>query len=365
VQPNKLAEQEETAGRERVSLPVDLIRVVAVVLVILLHASIESYGGLMLDAFQGSVYWWTSTIYDSLARVCVPLFVMLSGFLLLQPQKVNEPIRVFLKKRLTRIGIAFAFWSAIYFAWRYFIYHEALTASSIIQGILTGPYYHFWFFYLIAGLYIITPVLRIIVSYGDRRILRYLIAVWFVGVAVVPLFPLFTGFSIDSFLVIIAGWTGYFLLGAYLQTTKLRKLILVGMIVLGYWFTIYGSWLMAFPLHSKNQYYYFLDSLTVNVIVASVAIFLLLSRFRSDWPGKNHPHAGWLVRSISENSLPIYVLQLIVLETLQNGFLGFKISLTVMNPMWEIPLLTVVTLFITLGLVLLMRQVPILKKMIG
>jgi surface polysaccharide O-acyltransferase-like enzyme len=291
---------------------------------------------------------------------------MLSGFLLLQPLKVKEPIRVFLRKRFTRIGLAFAFWSVIYFAWRYFAHHEVLNLNSIIQGIMTGPYYHFWFFYLIAGLYLITPILRVVVSYGERKFLRYFIIIWFLGVAVAPLFQLITGYGVDSYLILIGGWIGYFLLGAYLQKVKIRNSFLIGLLVLGFVWTIYGSWLMAFPYHYLGQYYYFFDSLTINVIMASVALFLILSKFKSNWPGPNHPYIGKVARAISENSLPIYPLQLIVMESLQLGFIfGFKISLTTMNPITEIPLITFVTLFITLGIVLLMRRVPILKRLIG
>jgi len=363
--PDKNMEFETARTRQAVSAPVDLIRVVAVVLVVLLHASIESYTGLTLNAAQGALYWWSSTIYNSLSRVSVPLFVMLSGLLLLQPLKVKEPIKAFLKKRFSRIGLAFGFWSAIYFAWSHFIYNTPLTVTSIIQGLLTGPYYHFWFIYLIAGLYLITPILRVIIAYGERKILRYIIIVWFVGVGVVPLFQLFSGYQVDTYLILIAGWIGYFVLGAYLQKVQLRTSILITILTVGYFWTAYGTWEMTFIFHSLGQYYFFLDSLSVNVIGASVALFILLSRFRFDWPGTSHPYVGKVAHAISVNALPIYLLQLIVLESLHKGFLGFKISLWTMNPIIEIPLATFVGLFITLGLVLLMRRVPGMKKIIG
>ena len=316
-------------------------------------------------ASESEMFWWSSTVYNSIARVCVPLFVMLTGFLLLQPQKVNEPIRVFLKKRLLRIGIAFAFWSAVYFAWRIFVYNETLSAGSIIQGILTGPYYHFWFIYLIAGLYIATPILRLVVGYGDRRILRYFLVVWFLCVAVVPLFQLATGFTVDGYLLVIMGWIGYFVLGVYLPQLKLKSWLLAGLLLLGVAWTIAGTWVMAFPFHSAGQYYFFLDSLTINVILASAALFLLLCRFPPDWSGKSHPKLGRLVKAVSVNTLPIYLFQLIILESLEKGFFGFRLSLWVLNPIIEIPLATVVTFFITLGLVLVMKRVPVLKKLIG
>jgi surface polysaccharide O-acyltransferase-like enzyme len=85
-----------TDSKSAVSLlPVDLIRTFAIVLVILLHASIEQVPAIVTGVNSDVVVqWWSVNIYDSLARPCVPLFVMLSGALLLQPSKVDESLRV-------------------------------------------------------------------------------------------------------------------------------------------------------------------------------------------------------------------------------------------------------------------------------
>ena len=143
------------------SIPVDLIRTIAIVGVILLHAAndltIQQMGQLEI------VRWVTVDIYQSLGRIGVPLFVMLTGALLLQPSK-NESISVFFKKRWARIGLPFIFWGAAYFAYDFFVLHQAITTNAIVQGILTGPYYHFWYLYMLAGLYLLTPILRILVA---------------------------------------------------------------------------------------------------------------------------------------------------------------------------------------------------------
>ena len=55
------------------------------------------------DVIQGSNNIYPG-IFNSLARVCVPLFVMISGYLLL-PMKTDYS--TFLKKRLTRISFPF------------------------------------------------------------------------------------------------------------------------------------------------------------------------------------------------------------------------------------------------------------------
>jgi surface polysaccharide O-acyltransferase-like enzyme len=92
---------------------------------------------------------------------------------------------------------------------------------------------------------------------------------------------------------------------------------------------------------------------------------MILSRFKPDWLGSNNRRVSQVAHAISENTLPIYLLHVIILESLQKGYFGFKLSLTTMNPVIGVPLITIVTFFITLGLVLLMKKVPVLKKMIG
>jgi surface polysaccharide O-acyltransferase-like enzyme len=334
-------------------------------LVILLHSSNE-----ILQASAVPIeYWWTAVIYKSASLACVPLFVMLSGALLLQPSKINEPIRVFLKKRLSRIGLAFAFWSGVYLAWGFFMTKTPVTLGNIGQGILrsllSGAYYHFWFIYLIAGLYLITPILRVIIGYGTDKILRYLIVLWFVGVAIVPILDLATGITFSPDVFVIGGWIGFFVLGTYLQKIEVRSIILYGLLFLGFASTVFGVWLMTYPLSSLGQSNFFLDYLTINVITGSAALFMVLMRFRSDWPGSNHPIVGRLAGAISSNTLPVYLFHVIILESLELGFFGFALNYKTLNPIIEIPLIAVVTLFITLGLVLLMRKVPVLKKLIG
>ena len=339
---------------------------VAIIFVIMYHASVESYGAMHLTYSQFTMYWWTSTIYESLVLPGVPLFVMLSGALLLQTSKTNEPIRVLLKKRLSRIGYAFAFWTAIYLTWTYFVDKTPVTIDFIVKAItINGAYYHFWFLYLIAGLYLATPVLRVLVAHADLRILRYMIILWFISVAVLPLIQLISGAGINGSVFVFGGYIGYFILGVYLMKVQLRSIFTYGLLLLSIVWTIAGTWLMAFPFHSAGQYYFYFYTLSANIVIASVAIFLILSKFPANWPANKSPRLGKVVHAISENTLPIYLLHVIILESLERGYFGFTLSLTIMNPVWEAPLATAVTLFICLGLVLLMKKVPVLKKLIG
>jgi surface polysaccharide O-acyltransferase-like enzyme len=352
---------------QRISIPDDLIRTIAIALVILLHASNEALQATSMPV----AYWWTAAIYKSLALSCVPLFVMLSGALLLQPAKLNEPIRVFLKKRLSRIGLAFAFWSAIYIAWSFntanppVVFTLENLGQSIVRSLFSGAYYHFWFMYLIVGLYLITPLLRAVIAGGNWKVLRYLVLLWFGGVAVLPLAEFVSGQVLNGAIFLIGGFVGYFVLGICLQKVRLQSSILYGLVIVGFVGTVFGIWLMNYPLSALAQNNYFFEYLTIFVVTGSAALFLILLKFRPDWPGTNHTTASRIVQDISKNTLPIFLFHVIILESFERGFFGFKLSFTTLNPIIEIPLLAALTFFITLGLVLLMRKVPILKKLIG
>jgi surface polysaccharide O-acyltransferase-like enzyme len=101
------------------------------------------------------------------------------------------------------------------------------------------------------------------------------------------------------------------------------------------------------------------------VVLTSIAMFMLLGKYPKDWPGTNHHILSRLTHAISANTLPIFFFHVIILETLNQGLLGFKISFLEIPSAVEIPLITVVALFLTLGLILLMKKVPVLRKLIG
>ncbi len=346
------------------SIPVDLIRTFAIILVIMLHAATEPITIANQMSPEGVILWWTTNIYDSLARPAVPLFVMLSGALLLQPAKLEEPLSVFFKKRLNRIGLPFLFWGAAYFAWRVFVNGETLTANTILEGILTGPYFHFWFFYLLVGLYLLTPVLRVLVAYIKRRTFSFLLILWFLGTAIVPILSLFTDYRLNSNVFILTGWLGYFLMGAYSLKTRIYSAVLYAILGLGLAWTTIGTYIIVGTIGERHSQFFY-DAYSFSMIGVSVALFLILSTIPAERVEKRFPHGSRLLGLISQNTIPIYLFHIMILEALQKGFLGFQISLATMNPVLEVPLITAVALLICLAIIYPLKKVPIVKRIIG
>jgi surface polysaccharide O-acyltransferase-like enzyme len=361
--------EQKANAQNGIALPVDLIRTIAITLVILLHASIEPNPNISQMSPEGVQLFWVSNVYNSISRTAVPLFVMLTGALLLQPTKHDEPIRLFFRKRWNRIGLPVIFWGAIYFAYDFTVKGNPLTLTSFLQGVLAGPYVHFWYLYLLVGLYLITPLIRVLVAHADWVLMKYFLLLWLVGTGIVSLLTLSAQISsqaawFESNVFILTGIVGYFVLGAYVNKLQTRFSYLCLGLVVGTLTTILTTY---FVIGSLGEAYsqFFLTANSITVIVASIALFLVIASISQQKIEANMPRANKILRTISENTLPIYLFHIIVLETLQSGVLGITLSLTTMNPILEIPLTTFVTLIICLAIIVPLKKLPYMKNILG
>lgn len=347
---------------------VDLIRTVAIVGVILLHAAgtwtITSQELTQMAPLE-TIRWSVVDVYQTVARIGLPLFVMLTGALLLQPEK-NESLGTFFKKRWARIGLPFLFWGVAYFLWDFLVIGIPFSAKAIIQGILNGPYTQFWYLYVLVGVYLLTPILRIFITHANETLTKYFVILWSLGVAITAFFASLTTFTLNSNVFVIAGFVGYFVLGTYLLTVQIRRSTQWGFMILGMALTAIGTYVLAVT-GAGTDMYLFQSYFSPTVILASVMVFALLLQIPPPAAQKQtSPSTGnRLLKIISANTLPIFLVHVMLLESLQNGYFGFALNRNTLNPIIEVPLMTAIVLFVSLGIVLLLKQVPYLKKLIG
>jgi surface polysaccharide O-acyltransferase-like enzyme len=342
----------------------DLIRTVALALIILLHAA--AFPPLIPTNITPQVMygWITADVYGALGHIGVPLFVMLSGIFLLQPSKADEPLKVFFKKRFNRIGLPFIFWSITYFAWNVYVHNLPLTIDSVVESFLSGTYVHLWFLYLLIGLYLVTPLLRVFVKYVDWKRFKYLITLWFIGTTAVWFFNVFGPFNFNTSLFVFTGWIGYYLLGIFLQKIKARTWILMLGTVLGILGAVLGAYLST-ALIGERVTAFFHESLSFNLIIASVSVYLLLINLPTKRIENPNVKINSVLHWIGQNTLPIYLMHYIILESFKIGFFGFTLNATTLNPIIEIPLLTLLTFGLTALIVYPLKKIPIVKRLIG
>jgi len=332
-------------------------------MVILVHASFFPYkipGEITPTVIAN---WFTADVFGAIGYLGVPLFVMLSGALLLNPAKADEPMGVFFKKRFNRIGLPLVFWTVVYFIWSFNVWGKPVTLLNIGLGLISGSYPILWFLYLLVGLYLITPILRTLVKHIDRKKFKLLLAIWFVGTTLVPLVHTFTNFNYNPVMFVITDWVGFFLLGIYLTETKIHSTIAYLGLIFGLLVAIVGDWFLTASMGEQFTGY-FHGYLSFNMIIASAALFLILIRIPRSRIASGNVTINRLIQWIEHNTLPIYLVHVIVLESLQLGLLGFSFPYTY-NLLVDVPLLALVTFVLTVAIVYPLKKIPFVMKLIG
>ncbi len=213
-------------GKERILYP-DLLRIIAAFGVIILHVAATGY---YYKYEAGTIGWQMRNLYDSLSRFSVPVFVMVSGIFLLNPGNAYSLKKLYGSKIL-KIAIVYLFWSLFYAA--VFVIEKKIrlgqdvSISMFAEKVLNGEY-HLWFLFVICGLYMISPVLRLIVGNETVTVYYLLLSLVFVfGAHTLDLFPFsrrIADLSIRRFDVsLVAGFSGYFVWGYWLSTHKLGR----------------------------------------------------------------------------------------------------------------------------------------------
>jgi len=309
--------------------------------------------------------WGIVDVYLSVGRMGVPLFVMLSGALLLAPGK-DEGLGVFFKKRFARIGLPFLFWGLAYFLWDIYVENQQVTQTFVVQGVLTGPYFQFWYLYMLMGLYLLTPILRLMVAHMTANLFKYFMIIWFIGSSLVPLIGLVSNFQFNSNLFAVPGYVGYFVLGAYLVNVQVRRRYLVTLLTLGIALTALGTFQLARTV-GGGETYFFQEYLSPTMILSSISFFLLLNTIK---PPKMPVSAlpSWrnrLLALISANTLAIYLFHMMIIVTLQNGYLGITLNGNTLNSIIGVPLMAAIALVICLAVIVPLKKVPVVNKLIG
>lgn len=254
----------------------DFARVAGMLAVVTVHVISPAMLHDVTDKNSGA--WWTAAGINALTRFCVPIFIMISGALLLAPA-AGLPVRTFYRRRLKRVGIPLAAWSAFYLGLRALTSPDGLTARQGAVDLATGkPYYHLYFLFVLAGLYVITPFLRLVVLNARPRMVGLFAAVLLaIGMADQALSMLLkTGQSnaVTQFLP----YAGYFVAGWYLQQLPLtRRLVRVAAVavVAGVALTTLGTWALMDLTPWADAYEYFVMPLSPSALMLALGAFVL------------------------------------------------------------------------------------------
>lgn len=264
----------------------DILRICAALMVVMIHIS-----GVYANEVSDKTGFIFGNILDSLSRIAVPIFVMISGAFMLDESK-QISYKDFLKKYVLNLAIITVSWSVLFAVITKivlpFVKSEPISLAGIFDTALNGGY-HMWYLYMIIGLYIITPVLKLFVKKENKNYVFYLmvaiIALGFVGntislynnAYIISVARFFNQFKLNGL-----GYIAYYLLGWYLANFdigKKKRMLIYYLGALGCLYTILATHVLSTKHNTLVAAY---ENVSLNVLFSSVAFFILIKQLFKD-----------------------------------------------------------------------------------
>ena len=140
----------------------DLLRCVAAVAVIAIHVLAPYRNELGVISFSN---WATAVSVNSVSRWAVPVFIMISGALLLSDAR-SFNFKYYVQRRLGKVFIPFVVWSLFYAylsGWTSTGFDSSVSQQVLSDSLHHETYYHLGFFYYFIPLYLLIPFYQIFV----------------------------------------------------------------------------------------------------------------------------------------------------------------------------------------------------------
>ena len=375
---------------------IDWLRVAACFMVMLVHSTEPFYlGGEGAQILTRADAFWAA-FFDSFVRACVPLFIVASSFLQFP---LHYPAKTFFKRRAVRILIPFAVWTVVYaLVWGDPVenFRDLLLNFNYAAG-------HLWFVYMLAGLYLLMPLLSPWAERVGKRELRFYLGIWLLttmlpllrdwmsaggpvviygpsGLPRQALYPLWGEASWNAYglFYYFSGMAGYLLLGLYIRKfvgpLSWGRTLAVALPCFFLGFAVsFGGFLRRvfvpgadFPLSGPVDRAVFWETTwcndTVGVALMTIAWLLLFRKIRSSGAFFRR-----VLLPVSEAGYGMYLSHLLILSGVSSWFRNrFGIGADGVLGIWsspvEIVLAAVVSFVLTAALCVGLRRIPRVGK---
>lgn len=234
----------------------DIVRIVAVLCVIGIHFFYHSG---YYYTINDNVTMYFATVLRTFFSVCVPLFMILSGFLL-----CNKTLKKGYYSGIRKTIIVYILVAVACMIYKSCIGTYTLTPLTFFTGIFdfTGANYS-WYIEMYIGLFLLIPFLNIIYKNLDGRKQKNILLITMIALTILP--SVFNSFKYDS----LEWWANP------ASDTNLQKLIpnwWVGIYPITYYFT--GCYIREFGTKIKSRY-------LIIALVAAIFAFGSFNFYRS------------------------------------------------------------------------------------
>lgn len=304
----------------------DYVRVFACFLVMLVHACENYYGApgstdmagpMSLLANETDRFW--VSLYDGFSRMAVPLFMIVSAFLLV-PMKEGQSAKEFYIRRAWRILPPFFIFIVLYSTLPLFWNQIDMETSTrdLSRVLLNFPTLagHLWFIYPLIGLYLFIPMISPWLAKVSAKEERFFI--WLFAISTcMPYLNRFFGevwgqcfWNEFHTLWYFSGYLGYLVLAHYIRVHldwSTRKRLIVGgsMTVVGAVWTILSFYIQAIPGHLIETPVLEIgwSFCTINCLMLTAGAFLLFTCIKKAETPK-------IILQLSELSYGMYLMHI-------------------------------------------------------
>ncbi|QUY50279.1 acyltransferase family protein [Serratia plymuthica] len=279
----------------------ELLRVCACVMVVFVHVS-----KWVMPRSTSDSEFIIGNLINSFSVICVPLFVMISGYFVLNNSR-NTDVKAFYTKTFLNIVVPVLAYSVFYVAFSFFkvkTLHEG-SAKDILYSLAMGrPYYHLWYMYMLVGLYLLVPfVIKAFDGYENKVILY--VSGYFLAMAAVSSVWYYV-FEVKKFWPLdFVTYLGYFFLGMYLARKPEptgRYFNLVVYILTSACILILSSK----TYHQSTNSSYFFSYVSILAIISAVSFFNFIRSLKVN--------ASLVLSFLSKHSFRVYLIHALFLE---------------------------------------------------
>lgn len=331
---------------------IDLLKVIAIFGVLIIHSC--NY-----NSEVASLNWVSAVFWGAITRASVPIFLMTSGAMMLEPKKELSIKKLYLHN-LLRIVIAMVFW-----AWTYKFFYSFLAKdlsigkafSQLGEVLLFRQEFHFYYLHMIILVYMFLPITRIITKYADKKQLEYTLFIWLLFGILYPTLRMIQPFA--GFDGIVGNWLmtmpyaaiGYGLLGYYLKKYPPAKTTAICFAILGFAVIFWGTYITT---AIKGEFFTgFMEGMSIGTLMLAIGIYGIVDSITVK-EGKFAKCITWL----SKASFCIYLVHIFFLRIIEmHGF-----SIDMWYEFFTIPALALIMMICSVAVYAVLSRIPIVKK---
>lgn len=322
----------------------DYLRIIAMFSVVFMHVAAGPLRGI---PFNGS--WQILNLLTSFAFTAVPIFFMISGYLIISDQHSDDIYRL-LYKKIPRLLVPLAAWTVIAVV-MYSYFDNTISVKTVIFGIMKSfrapVAIHFWYLYTLIAIYFISPVLcngiRHLSKQGKILVLAIVILTNTRAILLALLPESLTVYTELDFVIkmeFFGAHLGTFILGYFLGTynKKINTKLLICIILITFSIISIGTYLRSVKAGSYNQVFQN-QSAGFEVVLAG-ALFLLFKQ------NINIAHNSRIIKTTIKLSLAVYLMHNLLISVFYHcGYMFNSLGLAIVGTI-IVSAISIVTMWI-------------------